>query len=152
MTASGTRSAAAGRSLGLPDQGFATGLSDDYNENPANEETPTGPAAGRRLKLGQSWCDNILHRDGRATCATTFLSESDGKPVKGGGRQVPRGARAAGYTADPQETVNYFSAHDNHPFWDYIEAKAPFKDGGPARRIRRRWPSGCGCRTWRSAW
>ena len=111
---------------GLSDQGFATGLSDDYNANPADEETPMD-AAGRLLKLASLGDDILLGLAGNLR-DYVFIG-SDGKPVKGADVKY-RGAAGAGYTADPQETINYFSAHDNHPFWDYIQAKAPFQTAG----------------------
>ena len=111
---------------GLSDQGFATGLSDDYNQNPANEETPTD-LAGRLRKLAGLGDDILLGLAGNLR-DYVFIG-ADGRPVKGADVKY-RGAPGAGYTADPQETINYFSAHDNHTFWDYIQAKAPFQSPG----------------------
>lgn len=111
---------------GLSDQGFATGLSDDYNQNPANEETPTD-LAGRLRKLAGLGDDILLGLAGNLR-DYVFVG-ADGRPVKGADVKY-RGAPGAGYTADPQETINYFSAHDNHTFWDYIQAKAPFQSPG----------------------
>lgn len=111
---------------GLADQGFATGLADDYNQSPANEETPTDPA-GRLRKLAELGDDILLGLAGNLR-DYVFVG-ADGKSVRGAEVKY-RGAPGAGYTADPQETINYFSAHDNHTFWDYIQAKAPFKTPG----------------------
>jgi pullulanase/glycogen debranching enzyme len=36
------------------------------------------------------------------------------------------GGTPAGYTSDPQEVINYAEAHDNRPFWDYVQSQAPF--------------------------
>lgn len=111
---------------GLADQGFATGLADDYNQSPANEETPTD-LAGRLRKLAELGDDILLGLAGNLR-DYVFIG-SEGKPIRGADVKY-RGAPGAGYTADPQETINYFSAHDNHTFWDYIQAKAPFQSPG----------------------
>jgi pullulanase/glycogen debranching enzyme len=41
------------------------------------------------------------------------------------GRQVDYNGQPAGYTADPQENINYISAHDNETLFDAIQWKAP---------------------------
>ncbi len=40
------------------------------------------------------------------------------------------GGTPAGYTSDPQEVINYAEAHDNRPFWDYVQSQAPFDTEG----------------------
>jgi pullulanase len=45
------------------------------------------------------------------------------------------GSQSAGYTRDPQETINYVSAHDNQVLWDIVQHKLP--TGTPtADRVR----------------
>ena len=41
------------------------------------------------------------------------------------GRQIDYNGQPAGYTADPQETINYVEAHDNETLFDAIQVKAP---------------------------
>ena len=57
-----------------------------------------------------------------------------------GQRQVDYNGQPAGYTADPQEIINYVEAHDNETLFDAIQLKAPVG--------ARRWPTACACRTW----
>lgn len=51
------------------------------------------------------------------------------------GSQVDYDGQQAGYTADPQETINYIEAHDNETLFDSIQYKAPLSTS-PAERVR----------------
>ncbi len=55
----------------------------------------------------------------------TFTSASG--EVVSGAQVTYRGSSGAGYTADPEEIINYVSVHDNQTLWDNIQAKAPFQ-------------------------
>ena len=56
------------------------------------------------------------------------------------GAQVDYNGQPAGYTADPQEVINYVEAHDNETLFDAHPAQ------GAGRRPP--WPTACACRTW----
>jgi pullulanase/glycogen debranching enzyme len=42
------------------------------------------------------------------------------------GREIDYNGQPAGYTADPQEIINYVSKHDNQSLWDNNQYKAPY--------------------------
>ncbi|MEC7814836.1 MAG: pullulanase-type alpha-1,6-glucosidase, partial [Pseudomonadota bacterium] len=42
------------------------------------------------------------------------------------GREIDYNGQPAGYTADPQEIINYVSKHDNQTLWDNNQYKAPY--------------------------
>ena len=108
------------------DQGYLNGLHYDYNHDPANSETPQDLAQQKLTLL--NYMDNI--RIGLAGNLRDYpIVNCAGKLVKGGDI-VYRGGVGAGYTADPQECINYVSAHDNYSLWDQIAAKAPFQTPG----------------------
>ncbi|BFM21565.1 pullulanase-type alpha-1,6-glucosidase [Gilvimarinus japonicus] len=50
------------------------------------------------------------------------LTDRNGNTVTGG--EVPYFDLNAGYTADPQESINYISKHDNQTLWDNLMYKA----------------------------
>jgi pullulanase-type alpha-1,6-glucosidase len=100
---------------GLQEQGFLTGLFVDPNG------TAQGSPAEQR--------DRLLHemdwiRVGIAgnLADYTFVDRS-GSTVRG--RDVDYNGQPAGYTADPQEVINYVEAHDNEALFDAIQLKAP---------------------------
>lgn len=104
------------------DQGWLSGLYTDPNHSPANTDTPAD-AAGQQAQL-LNYTDNI--RLGMAGNLKNFpLPGPDGKTIKGSELKY-RGGPGAGYTSDPQENINYVSAHDNYSLWDQIAAKAPY--------------------------
>ena len=49
--------------------------------------------------------------------------------------EIDYNGQPAGYTADPQEVINYIEAHDNDTLFDAIAAKAPV-DTPMAQRVR----------------
>ncbi|WP_157497603.1 pullulanase-type alpha-1,6-glucosidase [Gilvimarinus chinensis] len=51
------------------------------------------------------------------------LVDRNGDPTTGG--EVPYFDLNAGYTEDPQESINYISKHDNQTLWDNLQYKAP---------------------------
>jgi pullulanase-type alpha-1,6-glucosidase len=108
---------------GLQDQGFVTGLFYDPSA------TDQGPPAAQEAKL-------LRHTDwikvGLAgNLAGYRLVDASGKTVTGS--QVDYEGQPAGYTADPQEAINYVEAHDNETLFDVIQLKAPIPTGAADR-------------------
>lgn len=102
------------------EQGFATGLYVAPNGF-------QGGGAGEKSKLLEAM-DRI--RAGMAgNLASYRFTDRNGRETTGG--QMNYG----GYTRDPQESINYASAHDNETLWDKIAYAAP-KDAGIEQRAR----------------
>ena len=102
-------------------QGFATGLAYAPNERAV---TPTAAqiSYGDWVKIGMA--GNL--RDFR-------LIDVNGTALTG--MSVGYNGARAGYTLDPQEAINYVSAHDNQVLFDIVQAKLP--TGTPmADRVR----------------
>ncbi len=140
----------------LREQGFVTGLYYDDNlawldeedipgasATPATEGTPTPEEPTRTPEPAPTAYDSYLesHRQqllelmddiriGLAGNLRDYAFTSASGEVLTGAELTYRGAPGAGYTADPQEDINYVSAHDNQTLWDNIEAKAPFEVPG----------------------
>jgi pullulanase-type alpha-1,6-glucosidase len=98
----------------LRDQGFLTGLHDDPNGSP--QGTPTEQLerlldASDRIRVGLA-----------GNLAGYVLEDRFGNLVTGA--QVDYFGSPAGYTADPQEVINYIEAHDNETFFDAVQVKA----------------------------
>lgn len=99
---------------GLREQGFITGLYDTPN------------AAERRSPEERRWlllqmADWI--RVGLAGSLQDFtFCDATGREVSA--RAIPYKGNPAGYTRDPQEAVNYVSAHDNETLFDTVQIKA----------------------------
>ena len=94
-------------------QGFATGLVYDPNER-STGVTPTAAQVsyGDWVKIGMA--GNL--RDFR-------LVDVNGVALTG--MSVGYNGVRAGYTQDPQEAINYVSAHDNQVLFDIVQAKLP---------------------------
>lgn len=107
------------------EQGFISGLYDDFNGLETSAIT-TDKAQRKSLLLNHM--DNI-----RIALAGNLkdyrFTGADGNIISGTDI-VYRGASGAGYTAAPQENVNFVSAHDNLTLWDNLLAKAPFQVSG----------------------
>jgi len=104
-------------------QGFATGLFTDPNETIANAQS-----------LGILLADADWIKSGMAGGLKDFvLLNSQGTTIKADGLGYS-GART-GYTLQPQESVNYVSAHDNQTLWDISQLKLP-KTTATADRVR----------------
>lgn len=103
------------------DQGFATGLFFDFNEEPANRNTP--------IDLNQQR-DKILHlgdviKVGLAGNLKNYsFREHLGTVIRA--RDLEFRGLPVGLTAEASETINYVAAHDGYGLWDAIQAKAPF--------------------------
>ncbi|HYG65169.1 MAG TPA: pullulanase-type alpha-1,6-glucosidase, partial [Thermoanaerobaculia bacterium] len=100
---------------GLQEQGFLTGLYYDPNS------TDQGSASDQLAAL--------LHRtdwirSGMAGGLAEYeLVDSQGNLVEA--REIDYNGQPTGYTADPQEIINYVEAHDNETLFDIIQLKAP---------------------------
>ena len=98
----------------LTEQGFLTGLYDDPNGTPqgsASEQLDRLLGASDRIRVGLT-----------GNLAAYVLEDRFGNTVTGA--QVDYFGSPAGYTADPQEVINYVEAHDNETFFDALQAKA----------------------------
>jgi len=95
-------------------QGFSSGLYTDPNE--------LGTAtADDRTALAQAL---DLIKIGMAGGLGAYpMVASSGSTVAAGG--IGYNGAPAGYTADPQETINYVSSHDNQILWDIVQYKMP---------------------------
>ncbi|MEM8993499.1 MAG: pullulanase-type alpha-1,6-glucosidase, partial [Acidobacteriota bacterium] len=110
---------------GLQEQGFLTGLYVDPN---ATDQGSADDQLGRLL----------LHQDqirvGLAgNLAAYTFTDRTGSAVMAS--EVDYNGQQAGYTADPQETINYVAAHDNETLFDAIQLKVPLATS-PADRAR----------------
>jgi pullulanase len=105
-------------------QGFSNGLYFDPNELSA--------ATSTQLASLLSTSDWI--RTGMAGNLADFRYQASDGTVKSGSSPDYHGA-PVGYTQDPQESINYVSAHDNQTLWDIVAYKLP--TGTPsATRVR----------------
>jgi pullulanase-type alpha-1,6-glucosidase len=100
---------------GIQEQGFLTGLYVD-----PNGVTGGSPAEQRdRLLQHMDWV-----RVGVAgNLADYQFQDRFGATVRA--RDIDYNGQQAGYTADPQEVINYVEAHDNDTLFDAIQLKAP---------------------------
>ena len=100
---------------GIQEQGFLTGLYDDPNAT--NQGTPAEQLA--RLLLQTDWV-----RVGMAGGLADYeLEDRNGNLVAA--EEIDYNGQPTGYTADPQELINYVEAHDNDTLFDAIHLKAP---------------------------
>jgi pullulanase-type alpha-1,6-glucosidase len=99
---------------GIQEQGFLTGLYDDPNGT--DQGTPEQQLA--RLLLESDWIRVGL----TGNLAAFELTDRNGDTVTGA--DVDYNGQHAGYTADPQEVINYVEAHDNETLFDAIQLKA----------------------------
>jgi pullulanase-type alpha-1,6-glucosidase len=99
----------------LQDQGFLTGLWYDPNG------TDQGTADAQRARLLQ---ETDWIRTGLAGGLANFsFVDRNGTTVTSS--QIDYNGQKAGYTADPQEIINYIEAHDNETLFDTIQEKLP---------------------------
>jgi pullulanase len=99
---------------GIQEQGFLTGLYDDPNAT--DQGTPAQQLA--RLLLESDWI-----RVGLAgNLADYELVDRNGDLVAA--KDIDYNGQRTGYTADPQEVINYVEAHDNETLFDTIHLKA----------------------------
>ena len=99
----------------LPEQGFTTGLFD----TPNGYETRSMEARAGRLIEYKNWI-----RAGLAGNLRDFpLQKANGDVVPA--ESILYNGKPAAYTFDPQENINYVSAHDNETIFDAVQAKTP---------------------------
>jgi pullulanase len=103
------------------DQGYVTGLFYDFNHEPANRDTPLDLGAQR---------ERLLHygdvvRVGMAGNLREFTFRDHRGNALTGGKLFFRGA-PTGFSANPEETINYVAAHDGYSLFDALQAKLPF--------------------------
>ncbi|MEK2687486.1 pullulanase-type alpha-1,6-glucosidase [Bdellovibrio sp. GT3] len=107
------------------DQGFATGLYFDFNNEPANRNTPTD----LNLQMGKLRHLGDVVKVGLAGNLRDFTFREHYGNVIYGGNLMYRNSPVA-TSAEPIETINYVSAHDGYTLWDAVQAKAPFYSYG----------------------
>jgi pullulanase-type alpha-1,6-glucosidase len=107
---------------GLQEQGFATGLCYDPNA------TPQGDACAELLRR-TDWVRVAL----AGNLANYVLEDRNGNTVPGSA--IDYQGQPAGYTLDPQEIINYASAHDNETLFDAVQFKLPI-GASMAERVR----------------
>ena len=107
---------------GLQEQGFINGLYYDPNDTPQTD--PLG-----KLLQSSDWIRVSL----AGNLANFPIIDCFGNLVTGA--QIDYNGQAAGYTLDPQEDINYISAHDNETLFDAIQLKAPLRTS-MADRVR----------------
>ncbi|HKA90486.1 MAG TPA: pullulanase-type alpha-1,6-glucosidase [Haliangiales bacterium] len=95
-------------------QGFASGLYYDPNELSSATATTKDKLANAAdlIKIGMA-----------GSLLDFKLVNSAGSTVKAGA--IGYGGQGAGYTQDPQESINYSAAHDNQDLWDIVQYKMP---------------------------
>jgi pullulanase-type alpha-1,6-glucosidase len=95
-------------------QGFASGLYFDPNELSTASDANKDKLAldGDYIKIGMA-----------GSLADFKLVNSAGTTLKAAA--IGYGGVGAGYTKDPQESINYAAAHDNQDLWDIVQYKMP---------------------------
>ncbi|MCK6682469.1 MAG: pullulanase-type alpha-1,6-glucosidase [Thermoanaerobaculia bacterium] len=101
---------------GIQEQGFITGLFTDPNA------TNQGPLNDQRLRLLHMTDWVKISMAGGLKTGFTFI-DSNNNLIEGW--QLDYNGQQSGYTLDPQELINYVSAHDNDTIFDAIQLKAP---------------------------
>jgi len=107
-------------------QGYASGLFTDPNGDPVNGDAATQKA---RLLLDQ----DLIKVSLTGNLKNYTFRDRTGATIKGS--QVDYLGAPAGYTAQPQEAVNYVDAHDNETLYDLLTYKLPASTS-MANRIR----------------
>jgi pullulanase-type alpha-1,6-glucosidase len=105
-------------------QGFISGLVLDPNEIQSEPDD----ADLRRLRHETDWI-----RIGMAGNLRDYVLV-DGRGVAVTGAEIDYNGAPAGYTLDPQEAINYASAHDNQTLYDALTYGAP-QDTSMAERV-----------------
>ncbi len=108
-------------SKNLTDQGFATGLYNDYNQIYLDGDVSPEPMDQKDMMY--NLMDNI--KLGLSGNLRNYKLKTKNGIVKGSNIKY-HGIEGSGYTLMPKENVVYVDAHDNHTLWDLISAKAPY--------------------------
>lgn len=103
------------------DQGYVTGLFYDFNHEPANRNTPVNLAEQRNKLL---WLGDVIRIGMAGNLRDYRIKDHLGNLVRAGEIQFKGGP--TGLAKDPEETINYVSAHDGYTLWDALQAKLPF--------------------------
>ena len=107
-------------------QGWASGLFTDPNGAAIN-----GDSAAQRAALGLA--EDQIKVGLTGNLKDYAFTDHTGRTVKGS--DVDYDGDPAGYTAEPQEAVNYVDAHDNETLYDFLAYKLP-QPTSMADRIR----------------
>lgn len=105
----------------LTDQGFSTGLYNDYNQIYLDGDVSPDPFDQKDMMY--NLMDNI--KLGLAGNLKNYKLKTS-KGVLKGSEVHYHGVEGSGYTSMPRENIVYVDAHDNHTLWDLISAKAPY--------------------------
>ncbi|MGZ8832617.1 MAG: pullulanase-type alpha-1,6-glucosidase [Thermoanaerobaculia bacterium] len=110
---------------GVQEQGFLTGLY--FDPNATNQGTPAEQKA--KLLLETDWirCSMV------GNLASFSFVDRNGATTRCD--QLDYNGQLAGYTADPQEIINYIEAHDNETLFDALQYKLPVATS-MAQRVR----------------
>ena len=106
----------------LREQGFATGLHTFPNDSDQGDAKATLLRVSDWVRIGLS-----------GTLADYELVDASGASVRAD--QIDYFGQRAGYTADPQEAINYAASHDNETLFDVIQLKAA-RSATLAERVR----------------
>lgn len=107
------------------DQGFLTGLFYDFNQEPANRNTPMD-ANGQRDKL--LLLTDVVRVGLAGNLREYRFRDRHGDWTKGG-ELFFRGS-PVGTAANPEDTITYISAHDGYSLFDALQAKLPYRTAG----------------------
>ncbi|MCW8127647.1 pullulanase-type alpha-1,6-glucosidase [Microbulbifer halophilus] len=108
---------------GYEEQGFGNGLFTDSNGKfGGGDERATLLTLADKVRI--SLAGNL---------ADYPLEDSNGNMITGA--ELVYNGQPTGYTADPQESINYIAAHDNETLFDSVQIKAP-ADASLAERMR----------------
>lgn len=108
---------------GYEEQGFGNGLFTDSNGKFGGwDERATLLTLADKVRV--SLAGNL---------ADYPLIDSKGNTITGA--ELVYNGQPTGYTADPQESINYIAAHDNETLFDGVQIKAP-ADASLAERVR----------------
>ncbi|MFK7804936.1 MAG: pullulanase-type alpha-1,6-glucosidase [Anaerolineae bacterium] len=133
-------------------QGSGIGTFNDRIRDAVRGGTPFGGEQEQGFATGLLTYPNGVTNDSETVMANTLTTFADQIRVgltgnaadyefvdrKGDvrlGRLIDYNGSATGYTADPQEVINYVSAHDNETLFDGIQLKLP-ADADMATRVR----------------
>ena len=104
----------------LPNQGWSNGLLDAFNAENTSEELEQD---AKRRQSFEELTDLVRLGISGNLANIKFNSYSQG--LISGSQLNYGGQPGAGYAHDPQETIQYVSAHDNYTLWDQMLAKTP---------------------------
>ena len=106
----------------LPNQGWSNGLLDNFN----SENTSTELLDDIKRRKNYEELTDLVRLGISGNLANIKLNSYSQGFISGS--QLNYGGQpGAGYALDPQETIQYVSAHDNYTLWDQILAKTPIQ-------------------------